>query len=239
MKYHRLKKFKIQFLVVTVLFLLPQIASAQLSSIVPDGLGIEIGIGHNQLFWQAEEIDESTIRANRTALSIMPSARIHYTTSVTSSVGLYTFFGYNEFGGHSEENQHSAFTDAEVMYKDRFRFQNLEAGIFGLYRISDFNVGLGAKVNHHLEITQRHHFQNHPQGQDGWGSSDVDFFFKDWSIDGGIRIEYLVFNGITLGGEGWFGISDLSDSNNDLSGVDEVSMNIRQNHFRFLLGYRF
>jgi len=232
MKYHRLKKFKIHFLVVAVLFFIPNIALAQLSTILPDGLGIELGIGHNQLFWQAEDIDETTIRANRTALSIMPSARIHYTISVTADAGLYTFFGYNEFGGRSKESQHTAFTNADVLYKDRFRFQNLEAGIIGLYRISHVNVGLGAKANYHLNISQRHHFQNHPQGQDGWGSSDVDFFFKDWSIDGGIRIEYLVTNGISLGGEGWFGLSDLSD-------VDDISMDIRQNHFRFLLGYRF
>jgi len=162
----------------------------------------------------------------------MPSARIHYTVSVAKDAGLYTFFGYNEFGGHSVESQHSSFTNPDVLYRDRYRFQNLEAGILGLYHISGFNVGLGAKVNRHLKITQHYHFQNHPQGRDGWGSSEVDFIFKDWSIDGGIRIEYLVFKGITFGGEGWFGISDLSDVDNDL-------MNIRQNHFRFLLGYRF
>jgi len=239
MKYFFLKQLKFLAFVSTVIFISPQFASAQLSSIVPDGLGIEIGIGHNQLFWEAADIDGSTNRTNRTALSIMPSARIFYATSITSSVGLYSFFGYNEFGGHSEENQHSSFTDAEVLYKDRFRFQNLEAGILGLYRISGFNIGLGAKVNHHLKITQRHYFQNHPQGQDGWGTSEVEFFFKDRSFDGGIRIEYLIFNRVTLGGEGWFGISDLSEFENDLSDADEVSMNIRQNHFRFLLGYRF
>ncbi len=232
MKYHRLKKFKIQFVVVAVLFFLPHIASAQLSSLLPEGLGIELGLGHNQLYWKAEDIDETTIRANRTVFSIMPSVRIHYTTSVTADAGLYTFFGYNEFGGRSKESQHTAFTNADVLYKDRFRFQNLEAGIFGLYHISPVDVGLGAKVNHHLNISQHHHFQNHPQGQDGWGSSNVDFFFKDWSIDGGIRIEYLMTYGISLGGEGWFGLSDLSD-------VDDSSINIRQNHFRILLGYRF
>ena len=232
MKYHCLKKFNIQFLVVAVIFFLPNIASAQLSSILPDGFGIELGVGHNQLFWQAEEIDGSTVRLNRTALSVMPSVRIHYTTSVTANTGFYTFFGYNEFGGRSEESPHRSFINDDVMYKDRFRFQNLEAGFFGFYRISAVNVGLGAKVNHHLKISQRHHFQNHPLGQDGWNSSEVDFFFKDWSIDGGIRIEYLVTNGISLGGEGWFGLSDLSD-------VDDISMNIRQNHFRLLIGYRF
>jgi len=70
---------------------MPHIASAQLLSIVPDGLGIEVGIGHNQLFWQAEDIDETTISANRTALSIMPSARIHYTVPVTAVVGFGVF----------------------------------------------------------------------------------------------------------------------------------------------------
>lgn len=232
MKYHCLRKFESQLLVLAVLFFLPSITSAQQSSILLDGLGIEVGIGHNQLFWHAEHVDEIPIHANRTTFSIMPSVRIHYTISVTADAGLYTFFGYNEFGGRSKESQHIAFTNADVLYKDRFRFQNLEAGIFGLYRISLVNVGLGAKVNHHLNISQRSHFQNHPQEQDGWDSSDVAFFFKDWSIDGGIRIEYLVTNGISLGGEGWFGLSDLSD-------IDNSSINIRQNHFRILLGYRF
>lgn len=224
-----MKHLKALSLVLIMVFFIPLLASAQISKILPDGVGIEIGLGHNQLFWQAEGIDGSTVTGNRTALSVMPSARIHYTASVTSDIGIYSFFGYNEFGGRSEEDTHPASTDPEVLYKDRIRFQNLEAGVFGLYRISAFSVGLGAKVNRHLKMTNRSHFQNHSQALDGWSTSEIDSFFTDWSTDGGIRIEYLAVAGITFGVESWFGLSDLSN----------YDSNIRQNHYRFLLGYRF
>lgn len=69
-------------------------------------------------------------------------------------------------------------------------------------------------------------------GQDGWNTSEIEYFFKDWSIDAGIRMEYLHATGISLGVESWFGLSSLEDD-------DEIfPMNIRQNHFRVLIGYR-
>jgi hypothetical protein len=213
-----------------ILFFMPQLAPAQLSSIIPEGLGFEIGAGHNQLFWKAEDFDGKTLRANRTALSVLPSARIHYTVSVTQKAGLYTFVGYNEFGGRSTEGLHRSFIEPDVLYKDRFRFQNLEAGVSALYRIAGINAGLGAKVNHHLRKTQRYHFKNHPMGRDGWQTSGFDLF-KDWSADGGIRIEYALLNGITLAGEGWFGLTELSD-------MEGFTTYVRQNHYRFLIGYR-
>jgi hypothetical protein len=50
-------------------------------------------------------------------------------------------------------------------------------------------------------------------------------------LDAGIRLEYLSLTGMSLGTEGWFGISDL--------GKDEYSIFVKQNHFRILVGYRF
>jgi hypothetical protein len=207
-------------------------ALAQTSSIFPGNFGIEIGIGHNQLFWKAEDPDGNKLKNDRTAFSLMPSARIFLSLPASSNVRVYSFLGYNEFGGRSNESLITSFVDADAMYKDRVRFQNVEAGIFGLYRISDLNVGLGTKVNRHLKMTNHYHYRNHPTGQDGWNTSEMDYFFKDWSIDAGIRMDYLHTTGISLGVESWFGLSNLEDD-------DEIfPMNIRQNHFRVLIGYR-
>lgn len=122
MKYHCLNTFKTYYLV-ALFFFLPQIGWAQLSSILADGLGVEIGIGHNQLFWQADEIDGTTNSLDRTAFSVLPSARIYYTISISANTKLYTFLGYNEFGGRSAEGPHPSFTNDDVLYKDRFRFK--------------------------------------------------------------------------------------------------------------------
>lgn len=199
-----------------------------------NGFGIEVGSGYNQLFWEASGFDGSKINANRTAFSIMPVARLSYKHNIFKQINLYSFLGYNEFGGHSKLDEIDAFLDPTVRYQDEYKFRNIEAGFFGIYPISRLHIGIGAKVSYHLDVEQRFYFENHPQGQNGWQTEDVHFFFNDWSLDAGVRLEYPIFQNFILGTEGWFGLTDLSKKE-----YDSLDMFVRQNHFRLLLGYRF
>ncbi len=87
----------------------PTYSKAQKSSIKPNGFSIEIGAGYNQLFWKARNINGNMTSANRTALSIMPSLRISYEFDVYSKISLYSFLGFNEFGGYSKLGKSSSF----------------------------------------------------------------------------------------------------------------------------------
>lgn len=88
-------------------------AIGQPDSINLEGFGIEVGAGYNQLFWEANTIFGEE-HNNRTAFSIMPSIRIHYQRSIGSYVTIYSFFGYNEFGGASALDESKAFTNPEL-----------------------------------------------------------------------------------------------------------------------------
>lgn len=209
----------------------PMNSNAQESTSFFSGFGFEIGGGYNQLFWSATNADGSTTSFNRTAFSFMPSARIHYQFSIFKKTTLYTFTGYNEFGGHSKLEQSTVILIEDVRYQDQLKFRNLEAGLIGLYNISDLRFGIGAKGNYRIGLEHRYYYENHPQRLDGWRSDDVSYYFNNLSVDVGIRLEYPIFRNILLASEGWFGITDLSK--------EEHNMFVRENHFRLMVGYRF
>ena len=119
----------------------------------------------------------------------------------------------------------------DVRYQDQLKFRNLEAGLIGLYNISDLRFGIGAKGNYRIGLEHRYYYENHPQRLDGWRSDDVSYYFNNLSVDVGIRLEYPIFRNILLASEGWFGITDLSK--------EEHNMFVRENHFRLMVGYRF
>lgn len=196
--------------------------------------GIEIGGGYNQLFWEATDFNGNKVDANRTSFSIMPAARLSYNHNIFKRLNLYSFLGYNEFGGHSKLDNSDTFLNPNVRYQDEFKFRNIETGFLCTYPISNFHIGVGTKVSYHFDIEQRYYYENHPQGQNGWQTNDNPDFFNYWSLDVGLRLEYPIYQNFLLGTEGWFGITDLSKKE-----FDSVDMFIKQNHFRLLLGYRF
>ncbi|MEX0720732.1 MAG: hypothetical protein WD059_08705 [Balneolaceae bacterium] len=228
-----IRKFVYKTFVITLLMLGSASSSiyAQEASAFFRGLGIEIGGGYNQLLWEATDVDGGKESYDRTAFSLMPSIRISYEFDVFSKINLHPFIGYNEFGGHSKLESVDWFLNSDVLYKDQYRFRNLEFGIYGTYSISRINMGAGFKLNYHLEIEQKNYYENHPQDINGWRTSDNSFLFKDLSLDAGIRLEYPIIQKVKIGAEGWFGITDL--------GKEEYPIFVRQNHFRLLIGYRF
>lgn len=230
----KMKKFVSNFLSIAFILgtlFITNMSYAQESNSFFKGLAIEIGGGYNQLFWEATNLDGSKINADRTAFSLMPSARLSHDFNIFQKINFYSFIGYNEFGGYSSLGPSEVILNPEYKYKDQITFKNIESGVMGTYPISNFTIGIGTKINYHFDYEQRSYHKNHPQGINGWKSSDISFFFKDWSIDAGIRVEYPFLKSVILSLEGWFGLTDL--------GKDKYPIYVRENHFRFMFGYRF
>lgn len=212
-------------------FLSGQISPAigQSPSINLEGIGIEVGAGYNQLFWKANTIFGEE-HYDRTAFSIMPSIRVHYQRTIGSYVAIYSFFGYNEFGGASELDESKTFTAPDILYEDRIKIRSLESGIMGQYPIKNLHMGLGLKGSYHLDFENKFYYENRPNYENGWHTDDNSLFFKRWSMDAGIRMAYHTKSHLIFGAEGWFGITDLGD--------DDFQLFIRENHFRILVGYQ-
>ncbi|HKK44937.1 MAG TPA: hypothetical protein VJ964_05415 [Balneolaceae bacterium] len=233
MKRHQYQLLTCLLIVLSIL-ILPDLTRAQSTSFIPTGLGFEIGAGYNQLFWRAysPSLDKTTTE-NRTAFSIMPSFRINYKFNVYSNISLYTFLGFNEFGGYSKLHKQTVILDANALYKDQITFKTFDLGFIGLYKFGDVSIGGGFKLNRHLQIRNRSYYENNPHTPNGWSTDDISYFFKDWSADSGLRIEYSTPLRMILGAESWFGITNLGTSKY------ATDFHIHENHFRLLIGYRF
>jgi len=196
------------------------------SQFVLSGFGVEIGGGYNQLLWQYPYPfipNSNDIRFDRTQFALTPEARLKYDIQISENFGCIPFVGYNRFGGKSKDpyvDQNGYSVAQSEIWVD-----GVEAGLFTTYIISDFLFGIGYKANRHLKVKGWYSIPNIP----AW-STDFTDKFRTWSHDAGLRVSYRLSH-YSISAESWFGISDL-EGTGDLS-----QMNIRQNHFRFLLGY--
>ena len=119
-------------------------SSAQLARSFPGGLGIELGAGHNQLFW---DVKGSDVSGDRLEFSLTPTARVTYLLMVAEPFDLVPFVGFNRFGGKSSEKPSG--------YKDEYWFDAIEMGLSGQYHIDHIRIGVGLKVNWHISATVR------------------------------------------------------------------------------------
>jgi len=207
-----------------LLLALPLSSFGQNSSSSLLNFGIALGGGYNQLFMQAD----SPGMHDRTAFSLMPSARMYLQLNTSIGFAIHTFAGYNEFGGKDSGD----YPAGDVKFSSQVKIQALEFGMFGLYRFADFRFGLGTKYNHHLSISDRYDYFISASADWDWRNYDV--FFANSSIDAGLRGEYILNKKISIGAESWFGLTDLHKESQAAQ-----SMSFRQNHFRLLIGYQF
>lgn len=203
--------------------IVPDYVNSQSTSNSAIKIGLEVGGGYNQLFMSAD----SPGMHDRTAFSILPSARLNIEIPIFSIFSMYAFTGYNEFGGKDPGD----YPEGGVKFSSQVKIQTLEFGLIGLFQISEFKIGFGTKYNHHLAISDRYEYF-HSASAD-WDWRNYNTFFKDSSIDGGLRVEYLFQNRFTVGAESWIGLTDLHRDD-----TSAQNMNFRQNHFRLLFGYR-
>lgn len=73
----------------------------------PSGLGLEVGIGSNELLWGLRD-DEG----DRAVFQLSLSSRLYYKIPLSQSLNLKPFIGYIRFGGTSEEQDNG--------YKDEY-----------------------------------------------------------------------------------------------------------------------
>ena len=190
----------------------------------PHGFGIEIGGGHNQLLWHLNPDPPFTLESDypRQELSFTPTIKLHYEIHPFVDVQLLPFVGYNQFGGRSPEKSNG--------YKDEFWFHTVEFGLISTYAIGDLRIGIGAKHNRHVNLRHRFYGTLYQITPRNWQEEEETIFLKKYSSDLGVRASWVLSHWI-LSGEAWFGISSLEKDNLD-SYID-----VRENHFRILLGY--
>jgi hypothetical protein len=218
-------EFSIKSAIVVALSVLlsPSLYSQSLLS----GLGVEVGGGHNQLFWSAPTqyfppTVNTTIKSDRTDLSFTPTVRVNYRWEVAPAVEVIPFIGYNQFGGKQKQANG---------YQDQFWFSALEGGTFAMYTVDDFSFGAGIEANYHLKVTGRwlgSYFQT-TSANESWEEDNVSDWFTKWSGDAGARVSYQYVH-FSLSLEGWFGVTKLQ------AGMFSPAT-IEENHFRILLGY--
>lgn len=214
-------------LIITLILMTSQ---AIYSQSVLSGLGVEIGGGYNQLFWQYPlplPLSNDS-RYDRTQFALTLEARLKYDIGISENFNCIPFVGYNRFGGKSEDSP--VLQNGMKLAQSSVWFDAFEAGLFIAYTISDFSFGIGYKANRHLKIMDWMSIPNVLSGSDINSSYNVTSQYRPWSHDAGLRISYRMSHYI-ISTESWFGISGL-EGDGDLS-----KMNIRQNHFRLLLGY--
>ena len=199
-------------------------ASSQIFRSFPEGIGLEAGGGHNQLKWHVNAIHPSAAGDfNRQEFSLTPIVRLTYGIYPESFFRIYPFVGYNRFGGRSAEMSYG--------YKDEFWIDAVELGLIGTYVVDDYEFGVGVKHNRHIKMIQRYYGTAGQGSNRSWQEQEETIFFRNYSSDVGIKLTRNLSHW-SISGESWFGISHI-----DTEFVNEL-VDIYENHFRILIGYR-
>lgn len=210
--------FGIKLIIVLPMFILIQKAYSQS---VLSGLGIEVGGGYNQLYWQ-EPLKIGIAPFNplivRNDFALTPEIRLKYVVHMKNYFSLLPFIGYNRFGGYRKRDDDSY---------DKVWCDALDLGVIAGINISNLSFGIGYKANRINNVTGWDHYSSDEQG-----IFNLTNRLQSWAQDVGLRISYK-FGNFDLAGESWFGISELAGTKLP----SEAS--IRENHFRVFIGYSF
>lgn len=184
-------------------------------------LGVEVGVGHSQLFWKVPNRPDG----DRTQFFLKPTIRMVYKVNVMNKIYLLPLIGYDVFGGKSKKEENG--------YEDNFVFKSLEVGSLLGCKIKNIEIASGMKYNYHLKITQNYYgsFYQSPEERK-WETEDWTDEFKNYSIDVGIRIGWHKDH-FSLSFDTWIGVTDFLK--NSIYAEEEVEG--RLNHFRIMIGY--
>ena len=185
-----------------------------------EGLGMELGAGHNQLFWKAE-----SKQADRTRFSLTYNFKCIYNIDTVKDLSIVPFIGYNRFGGISAEEPNG--------YKDKYWIDAIDGGFFLLYGYDNIRLGTGLKYSRHLKATTCAYGRivDPPDTQRSWEEYDVMYFFKKYSYSISLRADYNLNNHVFIIFESWFGLNNFA--HRDLDNI----LTIKQNHYRLLVGF--
>ena len=207
-----------------ILFLLSSINYfAQTDTSFPKNLGIEFGIGSNELLWDVRDNN-----GDRSVFQASLSARIFYKIYLSENLNLKPIFGYIRYGGLSEVQDNG--------YQDEYYFDALQIG--SLLILEQPNIplqfSLGFKVKNYFKARNRSFGSfNAVHNNDAiWIDVDASSFFEKLSFNFGAGVGYK-FSNFHLTMEYWIGIGGFQ--NEDL--FKEISAKIKENHYRLFLGY--
>lgn len=199
-------------------------AEAQDFARFPQGFGIEIGAGYNQLLWRAKPVMGVTpgMDYHRREFALTPTIRVCYDFYPISVLQVHPFVGYSQFGGKSETSS--------AGYRDEIWIHALEFGLVMSYGVGDLRLGGGIKYNRHFNV--RHHYygtvyQTTPRS---WEVEEDAIFLQRNSLDCGPRISWLLSRW-SFSVEAWIGVTALQRDE-----LDEY-LAIRENHYRILVAY--
>lgn len=200
---------------------------SQTFNFLPKGLGIEIGLGQNQLKFQ--EIPTAPFFTStsviRDAFKLTPTFRLSWEKEIIASFSLKPFIDYSIIGGKSGKYANG--------YEDEYKFKTLGFGLFASYKFYNISFGVGAKYNRFLGVTGRFYGGAYDTARTNreWTESDMSFLFRKWAADLGGRVSYSYYH-FTFALEGWFSISELI--NKDYENFTNVS----SQRFQLLVGYQ-
>jgi hypothetical protein len=217
-------KISERFISILLVAIVPSYSFAQVVKPFPQGIGFEIGGGHNSATWHysaasPERGTDNEISRSQFWFWFTPTARLSYTVSPFESTELVPFVEFNIFGGRSKEHWG---------YEDAYLFEAIGIGVLSKISVFGFSVGPGIKVNRHLKVYGK--LLKAPPNADS-GSLEVTDSHRRTSIDVGARVGWN-FSHWSLAGESWFGLTQLQSEARD------QNVEIYQRHFRILLGYQ-
>jgi len=197
----------------------------------PKGLGLEIGMGHSEMTWSDQtawgefSLDD---------FSLSPEIRGFYHFQVMDNIYIHSFIGYQQIKGFGIEpiwiyNLNQKYTLDRIFVGGNF-----------LYHFSKLNfyTGLGMKVLKITHATLESH-SNDPSYPWSLEKQDLKNTFNEYGLDIGIIANLEVLN-FLFSLEGWFGITNLHKIPDYGSAeIAPLQLTIKENHFRFLLGYKF
>lgn len=190
----------------------------------PSGLGLEVGIGSNELLWGLRD-DEG----DRAVFQLSLSSRLYYKIPLSQSLNLKPFIGYIRFGGTSEEQDNG--------YKDEYYFDAFEFG--GLVVLEEetlpVNFSLGLKVKKYFEATGRLYggFEDPVNSQRTWIEEDASPYFDKYSFNLGAGVG-TSFSNFYITMEYWVGLNDIKNKD----AFEPSDPKIKENHYRLFLGYQ-
>jgi len=192
-----------------------------------NNLDLELGLGYNTLNWEGTSLNEN-VSLNRNQFTLFPSFKLKYSIKLSelknnSIFELTPFVGYNMFGGKSKTESNG--------YKDIIRLQSFEIGVLPTFSIDNkLNLYGGVKGQYIFSAKNKSYGSIvSPIDTDRkWETNDINELIKGISFNIGAGFNYKI-NSFSLGVETWFGITNLSDTEN---------LKIYENNYRLTIGYR-
>lgn len=189
-------------------------------------LSLDLGIGYSKLGLDIGSLNDN-IDNPRDQFILLTSFKLKYAIPVTDLskhllLEITPFAGYNMFGGKSKELSNG--------YKDVIHLQSIETGFLPTVSIGQYLKLFGGFKGQYIFSARQKAYGTLMGSGDAprdWATINIDDDIKDLGFNAGAGLNYRIKK-ITIGIETWFGITDISESE---------ELKIKDNHFRFTVGY--